>query len=383
MRTYVVVSMALAVLALVPAAAAQQPNTPLAKFIVNNNQGPNVSGSPWPILTTVPLNLPIPIQVVGSPMVPFLGLIGPYSPGFSSLFGDFLDLNATNISPTYQANAVYIWGNGFTNNAFWTDGSGSWLFNIAGTTPGFPVGSNITGQCIIADPSAPVGWSLTAACRITWSNPITQNLTLTGWGDDTAQTVNFLSFVFPFYNTNRTNVIVSANGYLCWNYSTDDFIPSTSAFLSAMPRCAAFWADLDPSLLGGSVTLSEQVTPLPRVIVSFNSVQGTTKGALPNGGNYSFSTTLYGNGDIEFTYALNFGAAQWPHIAGISPGGTATGAPIDISQVLATQGSFTGAVNAAIHEYWNPPPSPTFDLIGRTLTFNRIGSAPNFQYVLF
>ncbi|MEM6325477.1 MAG: nidogen-like domain-containing protein [Bacteroidota bacterium] len=112
--------------------------------------------------------------------------------------------------------------------------------------------------------------------------------------DDSRQTVS-LPFLFPFYGTDRTQIIVSTNGFIAMSTNTSAFgnepIPDSSTPNGVI---APFWDDLDPSSGG---TIYSGTLPDGRFVIQWEEVvRFNTSAPL------TFQALLSSDGTIEFQY---------------------------------------------------------------------------------
>jgi len=122
-----------------------------------------------------------------------------------------------------------------------------------------------------------------------------------------------LPFVFSFYGEDKTQVLISANGYLTFGTNGFDFsndpIPDPS---SPNDFIAAFWDDLYPGG-GGSVYYYSDAAN-DRFIVEYQNVP-----LLSGGGPYTFEVILNSNGTILLQY-LTMGTPVTGSTTGIENG---------------------------------------------------------------
>ncbi|NOZ08864.1 MAG: hypothetical protein GXO91_08340 [FCB group bacterium] len=113
-----------------------------------------------------------------------------------------------------------------------------------------------------------------------------------------------IGFAFPFYGTDYTQCIVSANGWIGFGEDNTDWhnygLPSPD---SPHPAICPFYDDLNPVNDGDTHDMAGNVyyhTDGERLVVWFDHV------AHWNGeisGNYNFQAVLYASGEIQFNYA--------------------------------------------------------------------------------
>ena len=140
-------------------------------------------------------------------------------------------------------------------------------------------------------------------------------------GDDSAVPVA-LGFNFPFQGTTWTSAFVNGNGNLTFGSANADFSESVAELLSAQPRIAALWDDLDPS--DGLVV----ATPEPGALtIHFVTVPEFFTEKANN-----FSVRLDSHGHVTFNY---LGVLAQDGLVGITQGGGAADpGPSDLSRFL-------------------------------------------------
>lgn len=351
-------------LALVLAAAtlAQQPNTASASFVINGVDGP-----PFPITLTVQTNAPASGLFRGAANAPWALLRSPtgmLQPGAATFFGDSFDLP---LSPP-----PWIEFDGFApNTPYHLDASG------VGSVPGISqiIGKLAAYQAVLADPTSPFGYSLTAASLAVLAQSWSQtNYTL---GDESTTLVNLAPLVIPFYGVSYSSLQLCSNGYVTFGASGSDFTPTPTEFNAGPPRIAAFWCDLDCPANAVTVTIDSASSPTaPGLVrVSYNNVvdYATTL-------THTFSFQVHSNGLLQIIHPTSNGMSVYDSITGIGPGG-GPNAPLpqkNLSALCAPVGSYVGAPNESFIEwygiiafnpyYGNSYDNP-FDLTGRTLTY--------------
>ncbi len=124
-----------------------------------------------------------------------------------------------------------------------------------------------------------------------------------------------LPFVFPFYGKNFTTVNISSNGFLSFDFNSDEY--RHQMLPDARPPngvIAALWRDLDPTL-GGSGYYFEDAEN-QRFIVQFTDIS-----AYANRGNFTFQIILYHTGEIRFQYLRLTGEVNTGTVGIESPDG--------------------------------------------------------------
>ena len=145
--------------------------------------------------------------------------------------------------------------------------------------------------------------------------------TLLPVGDDSAVPVTF-GFNFPFQGNSWTSAFVNGNGNLTFGSADADFSESVAEFLSAQPRIAALWDDLDPS--DGLVV----ATPEPGALtIHFVTVPEFFTEKANN-----FSIRLDWHGNVTVNY---LGVLAEDGLVGVTAGGGAPDpGPSDLSRFL-------------------------------------------------
>ena len=145
--------------------------------------------------------------------------------------------------------------------------------------------------------------------------------TLLPVGDDSAAAVT-LGFNFPFQGNTWTSAFVNGNGNLTFGAADADFTESVAEFLSAQPRIAALWDDLDPR--DGLVV----ATPEPGALtIHFVTVPEFFTEKANN-----FSIRLDSHGNVTLNY---LGVLAQDGLVGITKGGGAADpGPSDLSRFL-------------------------------------------------
>jgi hypothetical protein len=355
-RTALVLALALAV------AAAQQPNTASASFVINGVDGPA-----FPITLTVQTNAPASGLFRGAANAPWALLRSPtgmLQPGAATFFGDHFDL------PLLPAPWVEF--DGFApGSPYHMDASG--IGSVSGISP--VIGKLAAYQAVVSDPSSPFGISLTAASLAVLAQSWTQaTYTL---GDESTTAVNLAPLQIPFYGASYSSLYLCSNGYVTFGAPTSDFTPTPSEFNAGPPRIAPFWTDLDCPANAVTVTIDPAVAPnAPGLVrVDYTNVHAYLFPVLHN-----FSLQIHSNGLVQILFPPNNPMCVYDEITGIGPGGGGL-TPLpqkDLSTLCAPTGSFLGGVNESFIEwygiiaqnpyYGNPYDNP-YDLAGRQLTF--------------
>jgi|GEM_PF-3349832 hypothetical protein len=361
---------------------AQQYNSFMATMMFNNQGGPPVPINPVNCPRGYPVNAMVQSGLQWQPFV-----VG-YSPTLLAV-GAPWGPNIVDLSPV----GMQLPFNGLMNPVFNTGATGTWLtqFTIANTAP---VGAASCWQTAIVNPASSVGATLTAATRLV----ITQGITTTSLalGDDQSVNVSLATYGFslPFYAQNYTNFFVHSNGEILFNSGSTDFTPTTSEFVSQMPRICGEWTDLSPNL-GGTVTVYvDQGTTPPNVHVDFVNVPEFGNGAL-----HTFSMKIWAApvGDVEIYSAPTTAMSFYDMLVGITAGSNlgpqnAANPMKDLSAMNINP--IPGLANENFHEwfgttngsmpYYQPTPyvSRPFDLNGTTQVFIAAGAgAPNAAYL--
>jgi MSHA biogenesis protein MshQ len=137
----------------------------------------------------------------------------------------------------------------------------------------------------------------------TWSNP----------PDDGSLLIN-IGFSFPFNGTTYTQVRISTNGKLNFGVAENSGgnIVLPNGLIGDYQSIYPYWDNLDPNAilaLGGNGTIKYETLgsgDTQRLVVTFTDVPKCALYVLglcvTSGGNFSFQTVLYKNGDIRFRY---------------------------------------------------------------------------------
>jgi hypothetical protein len=153
-------------------------------------------------------------------------------------------------------------------------------------------------------------------------------------GDDSSINLSGFGFAIPFAGTDYTDVFVNSNGSVTFGAPPGfDPFESVSDFLNGPPRAAPLWDDLDPSAGGLVLASSDFATELTITWVDVPEFFAA--------GANNFSVTLFSDGTVHFDYG-SVSAADG--LIGATPGGGATGAPVDLSAVGG------GKVSDSVHE---------------------------------
>jgi hypothetical protein len=185
-----------------------------------------------------------------------------------------------------------------------------------------------------------------------------------------------LGFAFPMAGVAQTltHVTIDANGEV---YFTDGSLPIGTAEFGinsrsemrgvssagpASPRAVAYGGDLMMGA-GGAWALTMDNTVPGQFKVCWHDM--SNYGVQPTG-SFDFTTTIYDNGEIEFTYGVLFAFPTTARYVGVSIGngvGSATEPASDLSA-----GADSGALGLLFQNTW-----PPFDLEGRSLVFSPNG----------
>ncbi len=372
-------------------ALAQQPNTSFSSMTING-----IDGSPFPIQQNVRRNTTAAFTIhgygasgsypLGQPFMLVQSANGQLSPGSATYFGDQFDLPLTP--------APVIIADSRTNPAFHTDpSSGAFTFNVfvPGTTA---LNTSAAFQAAIADPTSPLGFSLTAATRVTIvAGPTIVNLQ-TGigtYGDSQITSVNLASssMSLPFYGTNYTTVHISGDGYMTFGGGpSPDFTPTDIEMRAGPPRLAAFWVDLDQGV-GETVRYTLDNNPGPGqngfLLVEFIGVSDA------GGVNYThtFSWFMDTSGFIDIYYSPANSASTYDTLCGIGPGNSLSSHGMKDLSSLLQPNSLLGANNESFFEwfglttmpYYTPTPlvNRPYDLFTRHLNFLPQGTGTTTQ----
>jgi hypothetical protein len=143
-------------------------------------------------------------------------------------------------------------------------------------------------------------------------DPFEKPLTLV---DDDSRKLD-LGFSFPFYGTSYPSVYLNADGNLTFGTGDDKTVPrDKQRFLTAAPRIAALYADLNPGA-GGKVSWGKQDPE--SAFVRFDNVtrfDGAGKGTV--------TVTLQASGVVTLAYGNVSGSS---YIVGVSKGGSGNAA---------------------------------------------------------
>lgn len=193
-------------------------------------------------------------------------------------------------------------------------------------------------------------------------NVLGSRLTLS---DDDAAAVSLPSS-FPFYGSTYRSLFVNSDGNLTFGSADTAATPrNVTRFLQGPPRIALFFADLDPGA-GGAVFVqaaSEAVTVTWCLVPGFESSRIVTAQA-----------SLLPDGSIELVY--DAATTLSDAIVGLSPGGTTTFTPADLS-AAGVLGGGAGAVGERFSQ------SVELDVQGAAQRFYRSHPDAYDQLVIF
>jgi hypothetical protein len=169
-----------------------------------------------------------------------------------------------------------------------------------------------------------------------------------------------LGFSFPFYGTNYPEVYLNSDGNLTFGASDNKTTPrDKNRFLTAAPRIAPFFADMNPSG-GGKVKWGKSAPN--EVFFRYEQVK-----RFDNDGTATATVTLRANGEIVIAYGSVTGPS---YVVGVSKGGAGNGA----TESALGQGSFGYGGTNAVYQVFNA--SNPFSLSNATVTFTP-GMGPN------
>lgn len=154
--------------------------------------------------------------------------------------------------------------------------------------------------------------------------------------DDGSINLSGFGFTIPFAGTDYADVFVNANGSVTFGAPSFDFSESVSDFLNGPARAAPLWDDLNPSAGGLVLASSDFATELTITWVDVPEF-------FSSGAN-NFSVTLFSDGTVNFDYGS---VTASDGLIGATPGGGATGTPVDLSAVGG------GKVTDSVHELFN------------------------------
>lgn len=184
-------------------------------------------------------------------------------------------------------------------------------------------------------------------------------------GNDAVATALPLGFAFPGPGgAVHTTISVSSNGFVWLGSGTAHGCcnGSETGFLSAGPRIAPLWTDLDPGASAGAGVYFQSlpaVGPLPaRAVVTWDAVPEA--GAA---GTATVQVQLLADGTVTMHWSETTRIAGHATLVGVTEGQGATANPLDLSAILG---------NAVVNTQVNPTAHQTlgagqFDLAGRSL----------------
>ena len=155
-------------------------------------------------------------------------------------------------------------------------------------------------------------------------------------GDDFGVRLSGFGFDIPFAGTNYSDIYVNPNGNITFGSGDFDFTESVSEFLNDQPRVAPLWDDLNPTQGGLVLASTDFATEL--TITWVDVPEWFSSGAN------NFSVTLFSDGTVHFDYGS---VTATDGLIGATPGGGATGTPVDLSAVGG------GAISESAHELFN------------------------------
>jgi PKD domain len=166
-----------------------------------------------------------------------------------------------------------------------------------------------------------------------------------------------LPFPFPFFGQTYTNIFVSNNGLVTFNFGTGDFTESIEEF-TRQPGISPFWDDIITgfdSPLESGLYVNDQ--SLDQFVVTWFLQQeycGDEEG-LTCIGNNTIQLILFADGRIQFIYS---GVSSQDSIVGITPGGVAPILEVDYS----TERFFTtSGPTTILQQFTIPDPNGTTD----------------------
>lgn len=167
-----------------------------------------------------------------------------------------------------------------------------------------------------------------------------------------------IGFSFPFFGKTYTTVYVNSDGNL--SFGSGDSASANrdkSRFLTGVPRIAALYRDLDPSV-GGTVTYESKPAALT---IRYQGVRHWGSNLAS-----TVSIVLHADGLVELGYGQ---VAQDSFIVGVSKGGAGNAG---VEQVLATLGNPIGygGTDTIFQVFGKTTP---FDLGGKTIAFSTQG----------
>lgn len=245
---------------------------------------------------------------------------------------------------------------------------------------------DLAGQTLIFTPKAGGGYTIGIA-----GGTINSNLgTNLGLGDDASTSALALGFSFPFFGTSYTSVFINSNGYVTFGAASDfiKFNASDATDLSTVldrmaegiPRIAALWNDLNPTL-GGGVFFNA----LPdRALITWNAVP---RFGAPETSN-TFQIALFPSGGIQLTYG-NIGPASTDPIfggflVGISPGSASQFRVTTLDFHTGSGGSVSALPNREpLVQVFGSMPNPLVHILAVARRFYRSHGDSFDQLVLF
>lgn len=169
--------------------------------------------------------------------------------------------------------------------------------------------------------------------------------------DDDSRKID-LGFAFSFYGTSYPSVYLNSDGNLTFGSPDDKTVPrDKQRFLTASPRIAALYADLNPSA-GGKISYGKSSPD--SLFVRFDGVS-----RFDNSGKGTVTITLRSSGQIELAYGSVTGSS---YVVGVSKGGSGNSAT---ESTLA--GSMGMAGTSAVYAAFGS--QKPFSLANQTLTF--------------
>lgn len=173
-------------------------------------------------------------------------------------------------------------------------------------------------------------------------------------------------FSFPFYGRTYTGCWINSDGNISFGAGYDWQDRSPQVFLEEMPRIAPLFTDLAKTPGDNKITLDASAGQV--TITWTNLAQWSSSG--PRGSN-TFSVTLYPTGAIDMNWGqCSLSESQsdaqgmlWKGVVGISPGGTGTADPVD----LTARDVVPIPANAPVYQAFRD--TDTFDLSNTSIHF--------------